>query len=205
MLVTAGYLNYNSNQEVTTGTEIASLGDATLVSSNSIIENEAKDKNVVCNTIENTVSTNSELVENTAENSTDSSKKEDNNSITTNANIKSDDSDYYSSSRLERDKMYSQMLESYQKILDSTTTSNNQKEAAQKEISNINNTKNDIMITENLIKTKGFEDCIVYSNENSINVVIKKEKLSKEDTAQIQSIVAREMNTKIANIHIMTK
>lgn len=205
MLVTAGYLNYNSNQEVTTGTEIASLGDATLVSSNSIIENEAKDKNVVCNTIENTVSTNSELVENTAENSTDSSKKEDNNSVTTNANIKSDDSDYYSSSRLERDKMYSQMLESYQKILDSTTTSNNQKEAAQKEISNINNTKNDIMITENLIKTKGFEDCIVYSNENSINVVIKKEKLSKEDTAQIQSIVAREMNTKIANIHIMTK
>ena len=205
MLVTAGYLNYNSNQEVTTGTEIASLGDATLVSSNSIIENEAKDKNVVCNTIENTVSTNSELVENTAENSTDSSKKEDNNSVTTNANIKSDDSDYYSSSRLERDKMYSQMLESYQKILDSTTTSNNQKEAAQKEISNINNTKNDIMITENLIKTKGFEDCIVYSNENSINVVIKKDKLSKEDTAQIQSIVAREMNTKIANIHIMTK
>ena len=101
--------------------------------------------------------------------------------------------------------MYSQMLESYQKILDSNTTSNTQKEAAQKEITNINNTKNAIMIAENLIKTKGFEDSIVYSNDDSINVVIKKDKLSKEDTAQIQSIVAREMNAKIANIHIMSK
>ena len=97
--------------------------------------------------------------------------------------MKDESKEYYSSARLERDKMYSQMLESYQKILDSNTTSNTQKEAAQKEITNINNTKNAIMITENLIKTKGFEDSIVYSNDDSINVVIKKDKLSKEDTA----------------------
>ena len=61
------------------------------------------------------------------------------------------------------------------------------------------------MISENLIKTKGFEDCIVYSNEKSVDVVIKKDKLKKEETAQIQSVVAREMNVKISQIHIMTK
>ena len=61
------------------------------------------------------------------------------------------------------------------------------------------------MISENLIKTKGFEECIVYENDESINVIIKKEKLTKEDTAQIQSIIAREMNAKIENVHIMTK
>lgn len=190
MLVTAGYLNYNSNQNVTTGTEIASIGDATLVSSN-VTENN--------NSIEN----NNALVENNNENSI--VNQNESSSITTNSDVKDESKEYYSSARLERDKMYSQMLESYQKILDSNTTSNTQKEAAQKEITNINNTKNAIMIAENLIKTKGFEDCIVYSNDNSINVVIKKDKLSKEDTAQIQSIVAREMNAKIANIHIMSK
>lgn len=190
MLVTAGYLNYNSNQNVTTGTEIASIGDATLVSSN-VTENN--------NSIEN----NNALVENNTENSI--VNQNENSSITTNSDVKDESEEYYSSARLERDKMYSQMLESYQKILDSNTTSNTQKEAAQKEITNINNTKNAIMITENLIKTKGFEDSIVYSNDDSINVVIKKDKLSKEDTAQIQSIVAREMNAKIANIHIMSK
>lgn len=188
MLVTAGYLNYNSNQNVTTGTEIASIGDATLVSSNAV---------------ENIAENNNALVENNTENST--VNQNENSSITTNSDVKDESEEYYSSARLERDKMYSQMLESYQKILDSNTTSNTQKEAAQKEITNINNIKNAIMIAENLIKTKGFEDCIVYSNDNSINVVIKKDKLSKEDTAQIQSIVAREMNAKMANIHIMSK
>ena len=198
MLVTAGYLNYNSNSKnITTGTEIASIGDATLVSSNSILENN------ISNPIENSITIKNELVENTEENSTDN--KEKINSISTNSVVKEESSDYYSSSRLERDKMFSQMLESNQKILDSNTTSSKQKEEAQKQISNINNIKNAIMIAENLIKTKGFEDCIVYSNDNSINVVIKKDKLSKEDTAQIQSIVAREMNAKIANIHIMSK
>ena len=188
MLVTAGYLNYNSNQNVTTRTEIASIGDATLVSSNAV---------------ENIAENNNALVENNTENSI--VNQNESSSITTNSDVKDESEEYYSSARLERDKMYSQMLESYQKILDSNTTSNTQKEAAQKEITNINNTKNAIMITENLIKTKGFEDSIVYSNDDSINVVIKKDKLSKEDTAQIQSIVAREMNAKIANIHIMSK
>ena len=204
MLVTAGYLNYNSNQNITTSTEIASLGDATLVSSNAIVENETKENNNATNEVKNTIETNSELVENNAENSTDNNIKEKN-SVTTNAEAENSNSDYYSTSRLERDKMYSQTLESYQKILDSNTTSNKQKETAQKEIVKVNNIKNSIMISENLIKTKGFEDCIVYSNKNSVDVVIKKDKLKKEETAQIQSVVAREMNVKISQIHIMTK
>ena len=204
MLVTAGYLNYNSNQNITTSTEIASLGDATLVSSNAIVENETKENNNATNEVKNTIETNSELVENNAENSTDNNIKEKN-SVTTNAEAENINSDYYSTSRLERDKMYSQTLESYQKILDSNTTSNKQKETAQKEIVKVNNIKNSIMISENLIKTKGFEDCIVYSNEKSVDVIIKKDKLKKEETAQIQSVVAREMNVKISQIHIMTK
>lgn len=192
MLVTAGYLNYNANNSVKTSTDVASIGDATFVSSNAIFEN---------------VSSN-DLVETTNDNNSDI--KENNsiaeNTVNTNSEVnKNNKEDYYTSSKLEREKMYSQMLESYQKILDSTTTSNKQKEAAQKEIKTINNTKNAIMISENLISTKGFDDCVVYENDGSINAVIKKEKLTKEDIAQIQSILAREMNVKIENIHIMTK
>lgn len=195
MLVTAGYLNYNSNQTVTTEGKIASIGDATLVSSNVV---ETKENNTVQNTTEN----------NTAEtNTTNNAVTENkvNNTVTTNTEATESSNDYYTSSRLERENMYSEMLESYQKILDGSTTTSKQKESAQEEIKKINDIKNAIMISENLIKTKGFEDCLVYSNDDSINVIIKKEKLSKEDTAQIQSIIAREMNAKIANIHIMTK
>ena len=193
MLVTAGYLNYNSN--VSTSTQVASIGDATLVSSN--LSNGIT--NAIQNQIPENVETNSNL-EN-GENEVASSVSTTEESIETNAQ-EADNSEYFSSSRLDRDTMYSQMLESYQKILDSKTTSDKQKDAAQKEINNINKTKNAIMISENLIKTKGIQDVIIFSNDDSISVIINKDELSKEDIAQVQSIIAREMNAKIEDIHI---
>ncbi len=198
MLVTAGYLNYTSN--VQTSTEVAAIGDATLVSSNisnsisNTITNQVKQNNIATNTIENQTN------QNEIANSVSSAE----NSKETNAEV-TDVKEYFSSSRLERDTMYSQMLESYQKILDSKTTSEKQKEAAQKEIDSINKIKNAMMISENLIKTKGFNDVIIFSNDDSISVVVNKDELNKEDIAQIQSIIAREMNAKMDDIHIMNK
>lgn len=188
MLVTAGYLNYNENLQ--TSTEIADIGDATLVSSN--LSNSIESKNNE-NEIQNNVATNDVV---------DSKKEEE--TVKTNTEISSTQ-EYFSSSKLERDTMYSQMLESYQKILDSTTTTEKQKNAAQEEIDKINKTKNAIMISENLIKTKGIENVIIFQNDDSVNVVISKEELKKEDIAQVQSIIAREMGASIDNIHIMNK
>lgn len=190
MLVTAGYLNYNETMQV--GTEIADIGDATLVSSNL--------SNSTINQVNETIQ--KEAENGIKEVASSVSTTED--SIQTNAII-SDNQEYFNSSRLQRDTMYSQMLESYQKILDSTTTTEKQKGSAQEEIDKINKTKNAIMISENLIKTKGFEDVIIFQNDDSISLVIDKDELNKEDIAQIQSIIAREMGAKIEDIHIMNK
>ena len=189
MLMTAGYLNYNDN--IQTSTEVASIGDATLVSSNI--------SNSISNELQNeiTQTTNTNVIASSV-----STKEES--SVQTNANVANEE-EYFTSSRLERDTMYSQMLESYQKIIDSTTTTGKQKSAAQEEIDSINKIKNAIMISENLIKTKGFKEVIIFSNDDSISVVIDKDELGKEDIAQIQSIIAREMNSKIDDIHIMNK
>lgn len=194
MLVTAGYLNYNSN--VQTSTEIAAIGDATLVSSNL--------SNSITNEIENETQVNSNT---TTNNITEvaSSVSTTEESVQTNSEPTDTTEEYFTSSRLERDTMYSQMLESYQKILDSTTTTEKQKSAAQTEIDNINKVKNAIMISENLIKTKGFDDVVIFSNDDSISVVLNKDELGKEDIAQIQSIIAREMSADINDIHIMNK
>ena len=61
------------------------------------------------------------------------------------------------------------------------------------------------MICENLIKTKGFDNSVVFANGNSISVIIGANELSKEQVAQIQNIVTREMNAKAENIHISNK
>ena len=97
------------------------------------------------------------------------------------------------------------MLESYQKILQNNNITDTQKEISQNEIKKINDTKNAIMITENLIKNKGFEDVLIFVNGDSISVVIKAEDLNKEQIAQIQNIVSRELNVDAGIIHISTK
>lgn len=197
MLVTAGYLNYNSSVKETS-TQIASIGDATLVSSNisNSISNQVKDENQNVNV----------SAENKSETAQSAVSTTETNVVETNATInKDDENEYFSASKLERDTMYSQMLDSYQKIFNNSNASEKQKEAAQEEIEKINKIKNSIMISENLIKTKGFDSVVIFVNDDSISVVVKKEKLKKEDIAQIQSIIAREMNAKIDDIHISNK
>jgi len=189
MLVTAGYLNYNESIE--TSIEIADIGDATLVSSNLSNSIKAQTENY-----------NEKIYNNETEVASSVSTTEE--SVQTNSEIAETD-EYYNSSKLERDTMYSEMLESYQKILDSTTTTENQKKSAQEEINKTNKIKNAIMISENLIKTKGFNNVIIFQNDDSVNVVLNKAELNKEDIAQVQSIIAREMGADIENIHIMNK
>ena len=97
------------------------------------------------------------------------------------------------------------MLESYQNILENSQISETQKEISQNEIKNINDTKNAIMIAENLIKNKGFEDVVIFVNGESISVIIKGEEITPEQIAQIQNIVSRELSAEVDNIHISNK
>ena len=101
--------------------------------------------------------------------------------------------------------MYSQRIENYQDILNNTNVSETQKKTAQEEITKLNEEQNAIMIAENIIKTKGIEDLVIFVNGESINVIVKGEDLKEEEIAQIQNIVTRELGAKIENIHIMNK
>lgn len=195
MLITAGYLNFtsDSNTSKETAKLFAELGDATLVSTNAIVENNETE-------IENTVASNNAVVENTVSN--DASNVEEN-AIETNAEAVDDT--YFTTSKLERENMYSQMLETYQQIYNNTEASTDQKTSAIEEIAKINKTKNAIMIAENLLSAKGFKNIVIFVNENSISVIAGETELKPEQIAQIQNIVSRELNVDAGIIHISTK
>ena len=210
MLMAAGYLNYTTNQngeslETSTQTEessnmaIANIGDARLVSSNDIVSNETNNTN---NTNLNNTSTNNQASNQTS-NTTENWASGENNTQETNAKV--EDDDYFAKSNLERDTMYSQMLETYQNILNSSNASETQKQSATQEITKINETKNGIMICENLLQTKGFKNSVVFVNGESISVIIGAEEIKQEEVAQIQNIISRELKANIENIHISTK
>lgn len=112
---------------------------------------------------------------------------------------------YYEETRLDRDRMYSEMLETYQNLIDSSETPQDQKAIAAGEISNITKIKNGIMISENLIKNKGFEDVVILVNDNIVSVVVKSYTLNKEEISKIQNIIERELNVEIKNINISNK
>ena len=180
MLITAGYLNYSMqatevSSNIISENEVAGIGDAKLVSSNNLITNDI-DSNII-----------------TKETSAEVNEQEDNKD------------DYFASSRLGRNTMYSQMIESYQNLLDNSNVGEEQKTVATQEITKINNIQNSIMICENLIKTKGIEDVVIFVNDKSISVIVKAEKLENDTIAQIQNIIAREMDAEIENIHISNK
>ena len=191
MLVAAGYYNYSTlNQEAKetiseienteNNTNIEHIGDAVLVNSD---ETE--------NIEENYKKTDQEQSEQTE--AVDSTQVESN-------------ENYYANTKLERDKMYAEIISNYEAILNNMNVSEAQKSIATTEITKINNIKNMIMICENLILTKEFENCVILINEASVNVVVQTENgLNTQKVAQIQNIISREMQTEIENIHISEK
>ena len=114
--------------------------------------------------------------------------------------------DYFTESKLERDKNYASMISNYTVILEKDSVSELEKKIAMQEITSINNTKNGIMICENLLSTKGFTNSVVFVNKQSVNVVVQVDnELDTQKVAQIQNIISRELNVEINNVHISEK
>ena len=208
MLMTAGYLNYTTKQgensiqtsldiEAKDDSRLADIGDATLVSSSDVVVDDLKNET-------NTENTTNTATNEVKENNIDNNVNQVNNTEETLSNV-SNNTEYFTKSKLERDNMYSQMIETYEKILNSSNSLETQKQTATAEITKINQTKNSIMICENLIKTKGFENVVIFVNGESVSVIIGLPELKQEEVAQIQNIISRELNVNAENIHISTK
>ena len=189
MLVTVGYWNYISKESQTL--ETVSVGNDT--------SEETRDKNLG----DATLVSNNELIQ--EENAKD--EKDNNSQNTENKNVEKNNKDdgYFGESRLARDTMYSQTLETYKEMINNSSVSEEQKTIVTQEITKLNKEKNAIMICENLISTKGFENCVIFVNVDSISVIVKAQELKADEVAQIQNIVSIEMDAKIENIHIMKK
>lgn len=202
ILITAGYLNFTTNQENVETSTIAertdtTIGDAEFVSTVPHNENKVEESAIVEN-YENAISNEmSNEQENLVETNATEQKQEE--------SKKSENDYYFITSKLDRNTMYSETLETYQEMYNNANATAEQKQEALKKINNINNTKNAIMIAENLIIAKGFKNVVIFANEGSISVVIQSDELKPEEVAQIQNIVSRELNVGAEIIHISNK
>ena len=119
MLMTAGYLNFTTKQkdalQTSTETEeivndeskVSGIGDARLVSNNEVVSEEN-----TTNTID--TSKTNEINDNT--NMVDSNTIQENVLGSSEETSSGNEDEYFTKSKLERDTMYSQMIETYENI-----------------------------------------------------------------------------------------
>lgn len=214
MLVTAGYLNYKYDPTKPYDVEVTgmieeNLGDAVLVDSHGIVQNPIISGEQTNYTIsqEGSIPVFQNQTDLTRLNEISGDNIKTSNEMQEREKeekVFKEIEDYFISTRIDRTNRYAEQIESYEIILLGANTSEEQKKKAQEEIEKINGIRNSIMIAENLIRLKGFEEAIVLVNENSINVIVASDNLSATEVAKIQSIIINEFSVEIDKVHIIS-
>lgn len=111
--------------------------------------------------------------------------------------------EYFTSSRLTRSQSKDEALELLQAVVSNEASSADSVEKANAEIVAIANETELEGTVENLIKAKGFNDCVVFISSDLVNVVVQSEGLTQEQAAQINEIVVSQTGVKSSNIKIV--
>lgn len=116
---------------------------------------------------------------------------------------KSVNSDYFSDARLQRENSSSRAIEMLNNLIKNPDTGKAAKDSAQKQILAYADAQKNEASCENIIKAKGFSDCVVFVNSGNVTVVVKSEKLSDSDVAKIQQIITSQVKVDGKNVKIV--
>ena len=110
---------------------------------------------------------------------------------------------FYVTYRNERETTRTQEIQFYDSIIASASSSDSAKqEAEQNKIALISQMEKEL-VTEGIIRGKGFEDAIVTSSSSNINVFVKSAELSSTEVAQITTVVKEQLGVEIDKIIII--
>ena len=110
---------------------------------------------------------------------------------------------FFTTYRTDRQSTRDQEIAYYDAIIASATSSAEAKANAEQKKQNLVNAMEMELVTEGLIKARGFEDVIVTNSNSCINVIVKSTELSSSEVAQIVSIVQEQSNIGLENIKII--
>ena len=128
--------------------------------------------------------------------------EEDEAAVETSASVK-DNNDYFTTAKKERDKNRKEMTETVEELLNhKNLTAEDKKQALTKAEKYAQTVEKEGNI-EALLKAKGFEKSLVIISDKGINVIVKSEGLTSQQTLQIQDIVTTETDITLQNIKII--
>ena len=112
---------------------------------------------------------------------------------------------YFVSAQLNRQRSRDEALETLQVVIDSSETMPDVKDEALNRMISIASEIETEAIVEEMIKAKGFEDCLAVMTGEKINVIVKTPGLLTSEVAQITEIVTQENGFSPENIVIVEK
>jgi stage III sporulation protein AH len=102
---------------------------------------------------------------------------------------KKEEKDFFASEKLERDKQRAKTMDEYKKILADPDVSPEVKEDTENKLNDLISFEENEIMAQNLLSAKGFTDTLVYITDDNVTVTIKRDGISRSDTAKIVDII----------------
>lgn len=109
----------------------------------------------------------------------------------------------FAQARMNKESARSKSMEMLKDMLENGNVDAEGKKKAQDDILLLASLTDKEAACENLIKAKGFEECVVFVNGETVSVTVKSAGLSGSDVAKIQEIVSSQTGILIKNIKIV--
>ncbi len=110
---------------------------------------------------------------------------------------------FYATYRTEREATRAQEMQFYDSILTSASSSETAKKEAEANKQQLIDMMEKELVTEGIIRGKGFNDAIVSSSSSNVNVFVQTAELTQAEVAQIASVVTRQLGCELDKVIII--
>lgn len=117
--------------------------------------------------------------------------------------ILTDNSEYFSEAKLTRSKSRDEAVAALKTMLSDEELTMEQKSALTVQATEFAEAIEAEGKIENLLKAKGFADCMVYYDVEKVDVILRAEDLLEEQVTQIRDIILEETDVKVQDISIV--
>ena len=114
-------------------------------------------------------------------------------------------SEFFVEYRLQREKMRGQRVEILREIINNQASSADTRQKAQDQLLVISSNINKETEVENLIRAKGFKDCVVFLQNQAVTVIVQAEKVSPDEATKISDLVSRSTGISLQNVVTIPK
>ena len=115
------------------------------------------------------------------------------------------DDSYFAQAKIDRDKAQADSLKILQDVVDNAQSSAAEKEKASASIAKTAKNVQSQSAIENLVKAKGFTECVTIITDDQVNIVVKSPGLLENEVIMIQDIATGQTGLGLDNIKIVER